>query len=425
MTTGSTGVPPGVAAEAARRRRLRAMKRRATALLAGVSVVFVAVTALGGGAGGWVGYLQATAEAAMIGGLADWFAVTALFRRPLGLPIPHTAIVAARKDSFAATLGEFIQGTFLTPDAVVERLRGAGVVARLAAWLDDPDHAGRVADEVLRAAVTVADLLPDEDVQHAIERAVRERLDAVPVAPLAGRALAVVLRDGRHHPAVDAGLRELDRYLDTHRAELRARLGHQSPWWLPGAAEDRIVERLVEGARALLTEMLATPAHPLRRALDERLEGLADDLVSSPELAERGEKLKHELLALPELAGRLATLGRDARAALERHARDPASPLRARVAGAAAAAGRRLRDDPAVAAQVELVLERAVTHVVERFHGEISTLVQDTIARWDAEETADRLELLLGPDLQFIRVNGTVVGAAAGLALHVAAQLLA
>jgi uncharacterized membrane-anchored protein YjiN (DUF445 family) len=417
-----TALPP-VRAQELRRARLRVMKRRATALLGAVSVVFVVVTVFGGDAA-WVGYVQATAEAAMIGGLADWFAVTALFRHPLGLPIPHTAIVAARKDSFATTLGEFIQDSFLTPDAVVARLRAADLVPRLATWLIEPDHADRVAEEILGGAVTAADLLRDEDVHGVIERTVRDRLDRVEVAPLAGRALAAVVRDGHHRQILDVVVREVDRYLEGHGTELRSRFGHESPWWLPRAAEDRIVERLVEGARAVLTEMVATPEHPFRRQLDERLLQFAADLQTSPELAAQGERIKHELLASPRLNEWVGSAWLDTKAALRAQADDPASSLRARLAEAVVAVGERLSDDPALSARIEEGLERAVTHVIERFHGEIVSLVRDTIARWDAEETSDRLELLLGPDLQYIRINGTVVGAAAGLALHTIAQLL-
>jgi uncharacterized membrane-anchored protein YjiN (DUF445 family) len=424
MATTIDHTPPPVRAQEARRAQLRVMKRRATALLGAVTIAFVAVTVLVGN-DGWAGYVQATAEAAMIGGLADWFAVTALFRHPLGIPIPHTAIVAARKDSFATTLGEFIQDTFLTADAVVARLRSSEPVPRLAAWLVEPDHAARVAEEVLGGAVTASALLRDDDVHRVIERTLRERLDDVAVAQLAGRALAAVVREGHHQAVVEVVVREADRYLDTHRTELRSRFGHQSPWWLPGAAEDRIVERLVDGARSVLTEMVATPAHPFRRQLDERLLAFAGDLQTSPDLAEKGEKLKQELLARPQLGEWVASAWHDAKETLRGQAADPDSPLREKVAGAVVAAGTRLRDDPELAGRIQEGVERAVTHVVERFHGEIVALVRDTIARWDAEETSDRLELLLGPDLQYIRINGTVVGAAAGLVLHTVAQLLA
>jgi uncharacterized membrane-anchored protein YjiN (DUF445 family) len=360
----------------------------------------------------------------MIGGLADWFAVTALFRHPLGIPIPHTAIVAARKDSFATTLGEFIQDTFLTPDAVVARLRAADLVPRLAAWLVEAEHAARVAEEVLGGVVTAADLLRDDDVHRVIERTVRERLDDLPAAPLAGRALETVVRDGHHQLVVDMVVREADRYLDTHRTELKSRFGHQTPWWLPGAAEDRIAERLIDGVRAVLAEMAATPAHPFRHLLDERLLQFAQDLQTSPELADRAEKLKQELLARPQLGEWVAAAWHDAKESLRAQAADPSSPLREKLADVVVAAGERLRDDSELAGRIEEGIERAATHVIERFHGEIVSLVRDTIARWDAEETSDRLELLLGPDLQYIRINGTVVGAAAGLVLHGVAQFL-
>ena len=414
---------PAVQSEQARRDRLALMKRRATYLLGAVSLVWISATIWGGSAT-WVGYVQATAEAAMVGGLADWFAVTALFRHPLNVPIPHTAIIVERKDQFAATLGSFVQETFLTPEVIIGRIRTASVIPRLADWLIDPEHAARVAAEILDGSVSVAEMFRDEDVQRVIEDIARERLDAIPLAPLAGRTLEFLIRDGRHQQALDVGLRELDRYLDEHRVELRGRVGKESPWWLPNAAEDRIFERLLDGARTLLDQMVADPDHALRQTLEDRLVALARDLQSSPDLLERGERFKQDLLAQPEVRAWVATMWQDAKAQLRLQAEDPASPLRVRLTGAIVSGGRRLHDDPALEAKLEGALETAVTYVVDRFHGEIVELVSGTIARWDGDETADRLELLLGPDLQYIRINGTVVGATAGLALYTIAQVL-
>jgi uncharacterized membrane-anchored protein YjiN (DUF445 family) len=385
--------------------------------------VFLAVT-LGGVDTTWEGYLQAAAEAAMVGGLADWFAVTALFRHPLRLPIPHTAIIVARKDQFGATLGEFIQDTFLTPDAVVDRLRTAEVASRLAAWLGDPDHAARLSGELVDGARQAVDLVDDDDVQGLIEGILVERLDAVDLAPVAGRSLEFLIRDGRHHDVLDTGLRELDGYLAGNRDELRTRLGEASPWWLPGAAEDRIFDRLVDGARRLLGEMLDDREHRLRQRFDERLRVLASDLQTSEAYRARGEQLKHELLAHPEVGAWIASLWDDAKAALRAQATDPRSVLQERLAGLVMTAGRRIDEDPALAAKIDGAMASAATYVVDRFHGEIVELVAGTISRWDAHETADRLELLLGPDLQYIRINGTVVGALAGLALHGIAQTI-
>jgi len=172
-----------------RARRLAAARRRATALLAGVTAVFVAVT-VAGVRGTVAGYVQAGAEAAMIGGVADWFAVTALFRRPLGLPIPHTALIVERKDQFAATLGQFVQENFLNADVLAERIRSTRLVPRLAAWLADEASAAGFAGRAADLVVTVAEALRDEDVQRVLTAELTRAADAVEVAPLAGRGSA-------------------------------------------------------------------------------------------------------------------------------------------------------------------------------------------------------------------------------------------
>ena len=227
--------------------------------------------------------------------------------------------------------------------------------------------------------------------------------------------------DGRHYEVLDATIKGLDRYLDQHREDLRLRLDEQAPWWLPGAVEDRIFERLLDGARAVLQEMAADPNHRLRRQLEAGLAKLADDLETSPSLRERGEQFKQEMLSQPQLLDWVASLWDDVKAQLRTQADDPDSELRRRLATAIAAGGERLREEPALAAKVQDGLETGVRYVAEHFHGEIASLVSGTIARWDADETSRRLELLLGPDLQYIRINGTVVGALAGLLIHAVA----
>jgi uncharacterized membrane-anchored protein YjiN (DUF445 family) len=414
---------PALRSEQERRRQLATSKRRATSLLAAVSVVFVVVS-IWGGDSTWAEYLQATAAASMVGGLADWFAVTALFRHPLGLPIPHTAIVVERKDQFAATLGEFIQESFLTPDAIVGRLRGAGVVGRLADWLAEPANASRVAAEAAEVVVAVADLLRDDDVHRAIEGVVRNRVEVVPLAPLAGQALRFATRQGRHDGVLDRALGGLRRYIEDHRDDLRARLGKKSKWWIPGAVDNKVFDRVLDGFCSALAEIEGDRHHELRRELNLRLARLASELETSPELRERGECIKHDLLAQPELQRWVADLWADAKDTLRAEAANPGSKLRVRVAEGIVAAGRKLQADPVLAARVEAGLETLVTYVVEHFRGEIAGLVGSTIERWDAEETASRLELLLGPDLQYVRINGTVVGGAAGLVLHALADLL-
>ncbi len=420
----SAVVLPRPGSEARRARQLVVMKRRATALLVAVTLAFLAVTRFGG-SGGWAGYAQAAAEAAMVGGLADWFAVTALFRHPLGLPIPHTAIVVERKDQFADTLGQFIQESFLTPDVIVERVEASAVVDRAAEWLSQPEHAARAAAELTSALGVVLDFAPDEEVQRNLEGALADRLDAVTLAPLAGRTLTFLIAEGRHDPVLDAAFVGLERYLGEHGTDLRDRVGPESPWWLPGAVEDRIFERLLDAARAVLSAMAADPDHHLRRTLDQYLAKLADDLQHSPELAERGEQLKHDLLNRPEVRAWVGSLWMDLKGRIRDQIEDPGSPVRDRLAEMLTDLGARLAQDPALRATVDHALADAARFAAERFDGEIADLVSGTIARWDAAETSRRLELLLGPDLQFIRINGTVVGAVAGLALHAVAQVVA
>jgi uncharacterized membrane-anchored protein YjiN (DUF445 family) len=400
------------------------MRRRATLLLAAVTAVFVGTVVAGAEGDTVLGYVQAMAEASMVGGLADWFAVVALFRHPLGVPIPHTAVITERKEQFGETLGEFIQSSFLTGDAVAERVRAAGVGDRVARWLSGPANADKLAGHLLGGAVELVDLLEDEDVHDVFEGLVRERLASASIVPMVGRALGGLTKEGRHDEVVDAALQGLDRYLDEHRGELQRRFREQSPWWLPGAVEDRIFERLLDGLRAVLDDMAHDRGHGLRRQLDERILLFVDELQTSPDLRAKGEQLTRDLLGRPELRAWIASTWTDIKAHLREQSADPESALRQQITAAIVSGGDRLLAEPALTAKIDDSAEAGARYVVEHFGGEINQLVATTIARWDGEETSDRLELLLGPDLQFIRINGTVVGGLAGLGLHSIAQVL-
>ena len=412
---------PRLKTEVARTERLALMRRRATALLVLVTLVFIVATATG--AHGWMGYVQATAEASMVGALADWFAVVALFRHPLGVPIPHTAIIPERKNQFGETLGDFVQSSFLTPETITERVRNATVGTRVGVWLAQPANAERVARHVVDAAVAAADLVKDEDVHGALEQLVRDQVAKVDLATVAAQGIRMATADNRHRELVDAAIRGLDHYLDTHRDELHDRFGQTSPWWLPGAVEDRIVDRLVDGVRAVLGQMAADPEHPLRRELDDRIAALAVELETSPELKARADRVKQDLLDHPALRVWVIRVWGDVKQQLRAQAEEPGSELRSRLAGAIAAVGGRLAEDAGLSARLNEVIESGARYVAEQFSDEIGNIVTSTIERWDGAETARRLELLLGPDLQFIRINGTVVGGMAGLALHTIAQL--
>lgn len=400
------------------------MQRRATGLLVFVTGCFLAVTVLGDGTG-WTGYAQAAAEGSMVGGLADWFAVTALFRHPLGIPIPHTAIIRERKDQFGATLGSFVQENFLSPEVLTERIRASGLASRAGEWLAVPDNASRVAGVVADVLVAGADGLRDEDVHRVFEEELTRAVDAVPLAPLAGRAVRLATAEGRHQDVLDALLRGLERYLDENETDLRARLDQRSPWWLPGAVEDRIYDRLIEGVHRLVHAVNEDPDHELRRLFDERVAVFAHRLCHDPVYLARGEELKREALANPELRAWSSGLWSDVKVRLRAQAEEPSSPLRTRLAEAVILVGERLGTDAALRDKVEGFAESAAAHLTERYQAQISELVSGTIARWDARETSRKLELLLGRDLQFIRINGTVVGGVAGLAIHAVSEALA
>jgi uncharacterized membrane-anchored protein YjiN (DUF445 family) len=409
---------------AERTRQLKSARRRATALLAAVTALFVAVTAVGVH-GTLLGYVQAGAEAAMVGGVADWFAVTALFRRPLGLPIPHTALIVERKDQFAATLGQFVQENFLNADVLAERIRSTRVVGRLAAWLAEKENAARFAGHAADLAVNVAEALRDEDVQRVLTAELTRALDAVEVAPLAGRVLRVIIAGNHHAELFNTIVAGADRYLADHYTELRQLFEGESPRWVPDAVYRRVFDRLHTRFRERLAAMAADPEDQTRRQFDEWIAGLPDRLETDPDLRERGERLKRDVLGSPLLRDWTSSLWQQVKDTLRAQAADPDSEMRRRLADALVAIGWRLGSDRRLQEGIERMVESGTRALADQFHDELAGLVTGTIQRWDAAETSTQLELLLGRDLQFIRINGTVVGASVGIALHAIALALA
>jgi uncharacterized membrane-anchored protein YjiN (DUF445 family) len=407
-----------------RTRRLAAARRRATALLAAVTVLFVAVT-VAGVHGILLGYVQAGAEASMVGGVADWFAVTALFRHPLGLPIPHTAVIVERKDQFAVTLGRFVQENFLNADVLAERIRAARLVPRLAAWLIDEANATRLAGYAADAVVTVAEAFRDDEVQQVLTAELTRVVDSVEVAPLAGRALRVIIAEGHHAGLFNVLLSGADRYLAEHYDEFREVFAGESPRWVPDAVYRRVFDRLYSRLRQRLVAMAADPDDDSRRQFDQWVAGLPDRLETDPELRERGERIKRDVLGSTALRDWSSSLWQQAKQALRAQAADPDSELRRRLAEALVAAGQRLASDDRLHGGLERMVESGARALADHFHDELADLVTGTIERWDASETASQLELLLGRDLQYIRINGTVVGAGVGLILHAIVLALA
>ncbi|WP_436793000.1 DUF445 domain-containing protein [Actinospongicola halichondriae] len=409
--------------EQVRGREITAAKRRATALLALVAIAFV-VAVLTTDDEGSAAYLRAGLEAAMVGGLADWFAVVAIFRHPLGIPIPHTAVIVQRKDAFGETLGEFVQQNFLNAETVGERVRAIGVSDRASAWVIDPEHAQKVAGYGAELAVRLADVVKDDDLLHMAEHEVRARIERLDVAPLAGRLLEIVTEEGRHRELVDSVLRGLDRFLEENEALLRERFTHESPWWVPDVIDDRIFNRLLVGVRAIIQGDTIGGSDELRERIDVVVARIIDRLEHDDVWRARAEVLRDELLDHPALRTFIESLWADLKETLREQAADDGSVLRGRLTDLVVSAATRFREDEALMRRADEVVESAVGAVIETFGGEITNLISSTIGQWDGEETAGRLELLLGRDLQFIRINGTIVGGLAGLAIHGVADVL-
>jgi uncharacterized membrane-anchored protein YjiN (DUF445 family) len=405
-------------------RDLSRMKRLATGLFGLAAAVFLACVLLGEESGAWVGYVRATAEASMVGALADWFAVTALFRHPLGLPIPHTAIIPRKKDQIGTSLGTFVRENFLTRTVVEERLDHIDVPGRLGAFLAAPGRAERLAGDAGAALGALTDLLKDDDLQPAVAALVDRKLRATPAAPAVARVLELVVEGDRHQEVLSAGLTGLAHFLAENRVVFRARLGDASPAWVPDWVDDKVFDRVFELLRGFLAEVGEDPRHELRRSYDKRLRAYVHALRTDPAAAARVERFKEELLDHPAVRTWSGSLWSTAKNAVVTAAADPDSELRTRVVGLIRSGARLLTDDPTVRELVQRQSRRAAGYVVERFAGDAAELVGTTVARWDTEETSRRIELQVGRDLQWIRVNGTVVGGLAGLVIYTVAQLL-
>lgn len=354
----------------------------------------------------------------MIGGLADWFAVTALFRHPLGIPIPHTAIIPTRKDRVGVTLGAFVQKNFLNRDVLVAKLHTLNAAERAARWMVEPDNSRTIARQLARALATTANVVKDEDVEEAITRTAVGRIRATQAAPLLGRFLAVLTSGNRHQALLDDAIRLTAKFLTENEDLIRERVEKESPWWVPGAVDDRIARRIVSGLERTMQQIHADPNHPLRQRFDQALDEFIVRLQASPEVILKAEQIKDDVLNAEAVRGFSASIWADAKAAIARYAEDPDGFKPEAIQRALTAFGEAILRDPELMEKVDAWLIEAVVTVVERYQGEVGELIATTVKRWDANATSRRIELAIGRDLQFIRINGTLVGGLAGMMLY-------
>jgi uncharacterized membrane-anchored protein YjiN (DUF445 family) len=408
--------------EAERARRLAVMKRRATGLLVLFTVLFIAARLLESRYP-WLGVVRAVSEAAMVGGLADWFAVTAIFRRPLGLPIPHTAIVPTRKDRIGRSLGNFVQKHFLTREVLTRHLSGLQIARRIATWASQPENARHVATQVAGALARAAEVLPGDDVREAIHTSLVSRGRATQVAPILREVLSFVAADGRHQLLLDRALELVAGLVHQNRDAIRERVGTETPWWVPTVIDEKLYQKIVTGVERMLAEVREQPDHPVRIQFDRVLDEFIEGLQHSPEMIERAERAKERLLEAPVIAELSGSLWDSTRRSLLRYA-DPDGPTPAPLERGITAAAEAVLANQSLLAEIDMAIINATVSAVDRYRPEIAGLIERTVADWDAEDATRRIEVAVGRDLQFIRINGTLVGGLVGLLLYLLSELV-
>ena len=370
----------------------------------------------------WLGYVKAFAEAAMVGGLADWFAVTALFRHPLGLPIPHTAIIPRNKDRIGEALARFLQENFLIPSVVARRMRNIDVAGTVGRFLQTPskEQQSRIRSGASRLIADMFESLDDERLGGIVKGAISSRLRRTEVAPLLGHALASAINDDRHVPMLEAAIRWMARALDANEPLIRDMVHKKANWVLKLAGLDgKLADAIIDGLRKLTAEMSTDPAHPVRVKIEQALAQLANDLQTRPETRERVEAMKEQLLDNKSVSLWLDALWQKGREAIIRAARNPDAVLAGKLGEILKAMGGTLETDPRIRKALNQFARRAVVGTAASYGGSIVRLVSDTVRGWDAQTVTDRLEAAVGRDLQYIRINGTMVGGLVGLILHV------
>lgn len=396
---------------------LRRWKRRANGFLLGALVVFL-VSHFFGSETGVNGFIRAASEAALIGGIADWFAVTALFRHPLGIPIPHTALIPRSKDEIGRGLAEFVQQNFLDPANLRNWLMNADIAGRLAQWLASSDHATLAARRTIETGSTIAQSLDDERVASVVAQTSLDWLRQTPITPIISLVVDAWMKGGRTLQSVEATLRGLDVVIVDNLPYFRDSFAKTSPWWMPAWAGELVFERIIASFRLLVDEVASDPSHPIRTDIEMMLSRVADDLRNSVDLAERIEDSKLHILDSPELAAAVQTQWQVLQESLGRAASRPGSEMEKRLAELIQWWAYRVLEDEALRIRIDTWVAEAAERLAYQWDDEVIGMIETTVAGWDATEISYRLELQLGRDLQFVRINGTVVGALVGIAIH-------
>ena len=367
-----------------------------------------------------IGFVQAFAEAAMVGGLADWFAVTALFRHPLGLPVPHTAIIPRNKDRIGDTLAIFLRDNFLTPAVVARRMRTMDVAAAAGRFLASPSGGdGRLREGASRLIADILEALDQERLGGMVKGAIGQRLRAINMGPLIGQAIEAAMRDGRHAPVMDSMVQWADRALEANehliRQMVQERAGKVLRWT---GLDENLANAILNGLRKMLSEMAEDPGHPLRLKAEEGMAKLAIDLQYDMDMQAKVAKIRDEIVDNPAMQRWIDGMWEQARAGLLRAVRDPGKAMAGRLGEALQQLGGTLQQDVRLRMVINRFVRRAAVGATASYGDAIVRLVSDTVRGWDAGTVTSRLEHAVGRDLQYIRINGTLVGGLVGLMLH-------
>ena len=410
--------------------RARRMRWTATGMLAAMAVIFVTTIGLVDDHPAW-GYINAFAEAAMVGGLADWFAVTALFRHPLGLPIPHTAIIPENKDRIADTMAQFLRENFLTPAVVARRMAGMNVAKAAGEFLaaaperGESDDRSRITSGAAELLAEVLESLDPDRLGNQVRAGLAGQLGKLEIAPLVGRMIETTMADKRHQPLIDGFVRWAGLTIEDNEETLRDIIHQRVAGVLRWTGLDKTISTSVlDGLYKLLAEVLVNPDHPLRGKIEEGLAKLGQDLQHDPETRAKVEEMKRDLIANPAVAVWWMGVWERMRQSLIARARDPESGMGEDMRNMLAELGQALQKDARLQHQINRFARRTMVGVATRYGDQIVRLVSETVKRWDATTITDRVEGAVGRDLQFIRINGTLVGGLVGMMLHFLSTVL-
>ena len=409
--------------EPAKAMELDRMKFRATMLLVGVTIVFFAAE-LSGENAVWVGFVQATAEAAMVGAVADWFAVTALFRHPMGIKIPHTAIIPSKKNSFGERLGGFVQQNFLTGDIIVAKLASIELTRRSAEWLTDTENSRTVANLIRSGFHGMFQVVKDEDVRKMIEHGLLKRVRETQAAPIIGSLVDAATSGPKQRELLIDLVNLLIHFVDQNKRAIQNKIIDETPWWMPWSLDEKVYARVMDWLVTLDRELADEGRHPIQEKFDKAIKEFVERLKYDPEVIAKGERIKEDLLNHPTFKDFSDTLWAEIKSSLLTYTEQSQPGVDGPIEKGVVKMGQVLLRNEEIMKKVDSWLEEMTRHLMQSYGHEIGNLISHTVERWDPDATSRKIELQVGKDLQYIRINGTVVGGLVGLLIHTVSYFL-